>query len=280
MQSMTGTTWKIALTCVSISLACVVEAKTVDIGLEEVTFSNPIVIDNPYWPLPEGATFTYFAETQDGCEYDVLTVTPDTRIVSVGGTDYTVRIVRDQAWIHEPEDDMECDPTMALLEEDTRDYYAQDDDGNIWYFGEDTWARDDETEECSQEGSWEAGVGEAEPGIVMLAEPMPGLRYRQEFWEDEAEDWGAVLRLNATVSIDQGDYEDCLVTREWTALEPGSVENKFYCPEAGNPGPGLVYVKELKGKTVNVEYTGTGPLGAPGENSLEFPAAELGCEGD
>jgi len=133
------------------------------------------------------------------------------------------------------------------LSEDTYDWYAQDNNGNVWYFGEDTTEYlDDGT--TSKEGSWEAGVDGAEPGIVMLAEPIPGTSYRQEYYEGNAEDMGKVLRLNARVAVEYGDFDDCLKTKEWTSLDPGVIEHKYYAP-----GVGLVLVKELKGTTVRVE---------------------------
>ena len=136
--------------------------------------------------------------------------------------------------------------------EETFDWYAWDNEGNVWYFGEDTveyiWNDDWSSYEISTEGSWEAGVGGALPGIVMPADPVPGMCYQQEYYEGEAEDMGKVLKLNASVSIDYGDYEDCLKTKEWTPLEPGSIEHKYYAP-----GVGLVYIEELKEKTVEVE---------------------------
>ena len=92
-----------------------------------------------------------------------------------------------------------------------------------------------------------------------------------------------MLRLNAKVSIDYGDFEGCLMTREWTPLEPGEIEHKFYCPEEGNPGPGLMFIEELKGKTVYVEYVGADFLfDLPGDaaDGFEFPALEAvdSCE--
>jgi len=59
---------------------------------------------------------------------------------------------------------------------------------------------------------------------------------------------GKVLRLNVNVSIDYDDYEGCLKTKEWTPLGPGVVEHKYYAP-----GVGLVFIEELKEKTVEVE---------------------------
>jgi len=244
-------------------------AKTVEVPLPGPGAFTTIII-NQYWPLPVGATFAYMAETEDGCEYNKLTVTSDTYEIDIDGAIYTTLIVRDQEW--ESED---CDVATATLAEDTHDYYAMDSDDNVWYFGEETWSLDEESEYCTDDGAWEAGVEDAEAGTVMLGSPKSGDRYRQEYWEDEAEDWGAVLRLNAKVSIDylDSEFEGCLMTREWTPLEPGEIEHKFYCPENGNPGPGLMFIEELKGKTVYVEYVGPGPVGAPGE-FLAFPALD------
>lgn len=229
-------------------------------------------INNQYWPLPMGATFAYMAETEDGCEYNKLAVTYDTNLIEIGGETYTTLIVRDQEWESE-----ECDPSSATLAEDTHDFYAMDSHQNVWYFGEDTWSIDEESEFCSDDGAWLAGEDDAEAGTVMLGSPRSGDRYRQEYWEEEAEDWGAVLRLNATVSIDFGDFEDCLMTREWTPLEPGEIEHKFYCPQPGDSGPGLMFIEELKGKTVYVEYVGTDfDFDLPGDaaDGFEFPALE------
>jgi len=212
---------------------------TVDFGIPGV---DSIDIDNTYMPLIPGTTFYYEAETEDGTEETITEVTSDTKVI----LGITTVVVHDMAILD------------GCLIEDTYDWFAQDEEGNVWYLGEDTESytvdEDCNIEETSTEGSWEAGqdvagIGsDAEAGIVMLANPKQGLSYVQEFYEDEAEDMAAVLRLNANVSIDFGDYEDCLVTKELTPLERGSIEHKYYAP-----GVGLVYVEELKGKTVKVE---------------------------
>lgn len=246
---------------------------------------------NPYWPLYIGATYGYRAITEDECEYNKLTVTPDTYLIEVSENVFVnTRVVRDQEWATELDDDGNCDLTSAELLEDTLDYYALDDDGNIWYFGEDTLAKEEDDEgACSivSDGSWLAGKPENDPevepataGIIMLARPASGLRYQQEYLEDEAEDWGAVLRLNATVSIAEGDYSDCLVTKEWTPLEPGEIEHKYYClnPVTNGYSPGLVFIEELKSKTVKVEFIGNSfPAGLPGDGT-SFPSPALSCD--
>lgn len=264
---------KAALSC--LLLFCSAEnalSKTLDIPLPPPgAFTT--TIDNRFWPLTPASgavSYTYMAETEDGCEWNKLTVTSDTKLLDIDGSVYVARVIRDQAWESEY-----CDITTASFAEDTIDYYAMEiATGDVWYFGEDTLSIDDETGLCTDEGAWEAGVGDATPGVVMLGSPKSGDRYQQEFSEDNAEDWGAVLRLNAKVSIEYGDFSECLVTREWTPLAPGEIEHKYYCPETGNPGPGLMYIEELKGKTVHVEYIGANlNLGAPGEN-IAYPALD------
>jgi hypothetical protein len=105
----------------------------------------------------------------------------------------------------------------------------------------------------STEGSWKAGETGAAPGIVMLAEPAPGDFYRQKY-ADEAHDMAKVLRLNAKVALTfpnqlgTNDYTDCLVTKEWSPLEHGAFENKYYCL-----GTGLVLINEFQSGTVRTE---------------------------
>jgi hypothetical protein len=108
----------------------------------------------------------------------------------------------------------------------------------------------------------------------MLADPRRGVSYQQEYYEDEAEDMAKVLRLDARVSIEYGDYTGCLLTKEYTPLERGQIEHKYYCPVT--PGdPGLVLVNEFSGKTKRVEYVGsTRPAGS---YPMAFPTGDL-CE--
>ena len=232
----------------------------VDLDFDTANFSDPRNIDNPYWPLMPGTVFTYFSETDDGCEWNVVDITKDTG-TSIAGVD--VVVVLDLEWLDESEEcavgdynPADYDPSDPLNEDNfppgdltefTLDWYAQDDGGNIWYLGEDTLSFDwDECEgttinfppfgEGCPDGSFEAGVDDAEAGIVMLAEPSKGDRYQQEYYEDIAEDWGKVLNF---VLVD--DIE-CLKTKEWTPLEPGAIEHKYYCP-----GEGLVLIEATSG---------------------------------
>ena len=127
------------------------------------------------------------------------------------------------------------------LMELTLDWYAQDAAGNVWYFGEET-AEYEGGQVTSTHGSWEAGVDGAQPGIVMPADPVIGLVYRQEFYAGEAEDLAKAVELGATADTPAGSYTDVLVTEDWTPLEPDLLERNFYAP-----GIGLVMERQISG---------------------------------
>jgi len=174
-------------------------------------------IDNTYFPLIPGTTFVYEGEGEDGeAIRNEVSVTQDTREVM----GVTTTVVLDKEW----ED--------GEMIEETLDWYAQDKEGNIWYFGEDSKEYED-GEVVSTEGSWEAGVDGAQPGILIKGDPQVGDVYRQEYLEGEAEDMAEVLSLNESVTVDYGSFENCLQTKEWNPLEPDSEENKYYAPDLG-----------------------------------------------
>lgn len=189
------------------------------------------VIDNAYWPLVPGTTFIYEGETDEGLEHIEVYVTRETRVVM--GVACTV--VRD---------------TVALdgeLVEETFDWYAQDKDGNVWYFGEDSKEYED-GEVVSSAGSWEAGVDGALPGIVMYAQPAVGQVYRQEYYPGEAEDMAEVINLTESETVPYGSYDNLLMTREWTPLEPDVAEHKYYAP-----GVGLILEVVVEGGSGRIE---------------------------
>ena len=175
------------------------------------------VIDNPYLPLTPGSRWVY-DELSDG-ETERIEVTVTTERREVMGVSTVV--VRDTVTTADGE-----------LVEDTFDWFAQDVDGNVWYFGEET-AEYEDGEVVSTEGSWEAGVDGAQPGIVMPAAPAPGDAYRQEYYEGEAEDLAEVVRTGAQESVPAGDYDDLVVIREWNPFEPDVVEEKYYAAGVG-----------------------------------------------
>lgn len=173
-------------------------------------------VDNPYFPLPPGARWVYEGRVGDGLERTVVDVTGDTRVV-MGVTCVVVR------------DTVSLDGEVI---EDTFDWFAQDADGAVWYFGEETSEYED-GEIVSTEGAWEAGVDGAQPGIAMPARPQVGDSYRQEYYASEAEDTAEVLSLTESATVPVGTYEDLLVTEDINPLEPEVVEHKYYARGVG-----------------------------------------------
>jgi hypothetical protein len=189
--------------------AAFVEGQPYEVTIDPADFVA--VIDNPFLPLKPGTKVRF-----GGAERIEITVTTETKTIL--GVPTTV--VRDQVFLN------------GELEEDTRDWFAQDREGNVWYFGEET-AEYRQGKVVSTRGSWEAGVDGALPGIIMLADPQVGDVYRQEFYEGEAEDIGEVTGVGGSITVPLGTFTDILVTEEWTPLEPNVRERKTYVPGIG-----------------------------------------------
>jgi hypothetical protein len=177
---------------------------------------HPNAIDNTYFPLVRGTTWTYDGSKDGKALHDVVTVTSDTKTIM----GVTVRVVRDTAW----ED--------GVLNEDTFDYYAQDDEGNVWYFGELTTEFDENGNPATTEGSWEAGQGPNLSGILMLARPRAGHTYRQEYGPGVAVDMGTVINVRRHVTEPAGSYTKVVETKEYSCIEKG-IDHKLYAPGVG-----------------------------------------------
>lgn len=182
--------------------------------VDPADFGGPI--DNRYLPLLPGARWVYEGVSDGELEHIEVVVTDERR--QVMGIEAVV--VRDTVTVD------------GELAEDTYDWFAQDADGNVWYLGEESTEYED-GEAVSTEGSWEAGVDGALPGIVMPADPTVGQAYRQEYYEGEAEDLGEALALDGSETVSGEAYDELLVTREWNPLEPETVEEKSYADGIG-----------------------------------------------
>jgi hypothetical protein len=200
------------------------------IKFHKKNFSHPLNIDNKYFPLVPGTTFIYNGTTDGEPTSDVFIVTSETKDVD----GITARVIHDNAYEN------------GKLVEFTDDWFAQDDDGNIWYMGEFTT----EVETGSNEGSWQAGVHGNKPGIFMEANPKVGDSYQQEFGKGIAEDRAEIVSLTDSVCVQYGCFDNVLETRETTPLEPGVEEHKFFAPGVGD-------IKELvtKGGSEILELT-------------------------
>ena len=174
-------------------------------------------IDNPYFPLQPGTTFIYGGQMPDGFERDEFAVTHNTRVI----LGVTCVEVHDSVF------------TNGVLTEDTLDWFAQDRDGNVWYFGENTHELEDGLI-TTIAGTFMGGVNGDKPGIIMKAHPAVGDFYRQEFSLNNAEDFAQTLSLNEVVTTRARTFNHCLKSEETTPLEPDLLEDKFYAPGVGN----------------------------------------------
>jgi hypothetical protein len=172
-------------------------------------------VDNEYFPMEPGTTFLY----EGGTQHSEMTVTSQTK--KVMGVECVV--VDHREWEGE------------MLIERTYDWFAQDKEGTVWYFGEDTKEYEN-GKVTSTKGSWEAGVDGAKPGIIMPADPKVGESYHQEYYPGEAMDMARVLSFNASVAVPYGSFDHVLETREWTPLQPGFSEKKYYVRGVGPLG--------------------------------------------
>ncbi len=194
------------------------------VELDPAKFSTRI--DNPYFPLVPGDRYVYRETDGDTKQRVVLSVSNRTKLIANG---VIARIVHDRV------------TERGKVVEDTFDWYAQDSDGNVWYLGEDTV-------ECKKgkiknhSGSFEAGVDGAQPGVIMPADPEPGLEYRQEYYAGKAEDKAAVLSVNEQTEVPFGHFTGVLLTKDLVPLEPKVSEYKMYAP-----GVGLVLAVKTSG---------------------------------
>jgi hypothetical protein len=205
-----------------------VEGQTYEPTIDAATFVD--AVDNPFFPLVPGTVYTF----EGSGEHVVVTVTHDTKEI----LGITTTVVHDQVTVD------------GAVTEDTTDWYAQDAAGNVWYMGEQT-AEYENGVVTSTEGTWEAGMDGAQPGIVMLADPQVGDTYRQEWYEGQAEDLAKVFALDGSAEVPAGSYTGVIVTEEWTPLSPDVIEHKSYAR-----GIGVVYEEQTQGGAATLSLIG------------------------
>lgn len=173
---------------------------------------------NPYFPVRPGTVLRYRGSEDDERFRERVVVTHRTKTIQ----GVTTTVVRDVVRRSD-----------GSVEERTRDWYAPDDDGNVWYFGEDTatYRRNGSVE--SREGSWQAGVDGAVAGTIMPADPGPTDAYRQEYYRGHATDQAWIVQRNDTTTVPLRTFHHVVRSFEWTRLEPRVVSQKLYARGVG-----------------------------------------------
>lgn len=181
-------------------------------------FTHPTAITNPFLPLA-GLHRDVLTGTDGGKPARVeRTARPGTRVFRVNGQPVTAMIVEDR------------DYADGQLAEATRDYFAQADDGTVYYLGEsvDEYRRG---KIVGHGGAWLTGERGAQPGVLMAAHPKVGDQWQSEVVPIIAEERDLVVSVNETVTVPAGTYRHCVKVKE---MVPGeAAEYKFYAPGVG-----------------------------------------------
>ena len=180
-------------------------------------FTNSTSITNPYFPWEAGKKYISEGQTSDGFEHTEDSLLGETKQIM----GIMCVVVHDEVWLD------------GKLEELTFDWYAQDNSGNVWYFGEDVTSYNPDGSVKDHEGAWQAGVDGAKPGYAMLANPQVGNHYRQEYYFNVAEDEAEVIDSALTVTVPYGTFQHCIKIKETTVLEPDVTGYKYYAPGIG-----------------------------------------------
>jgi hypothetical protein len=147
------------------------------------------------------------------------TAKPDLhKTFKIGKTSVESLVVEDRVFIN------------GELEEVAVDYFAQDDNGSVYYLGEDV----DEYKDgkiISHEGSWLTGKDTPVPGVLFPAHPKVGAKWRSEDVSKSIGEKDEIVAVGETVTVPAGTFKDCIKVKE--ILADGKTENKFYCKGIG-----------------------------------------------
>jgi len=185
----------------------------------EATFSNSTIVTNNYYGPSAGKIYVYSGGEVGAANVEVIRIERRTSTKLIMGV--TCIIQNDVVSLNN------------IVIEDTDDWLAQDDNGNLWYFGEFVKNYDGIGNFLDNAGSWEFGVDGALPGYWMPTNPFVGQSYYQEYYKGNAEDRAEVIAVGETVTIGLGTYENCVITRDFTRFEPYVYEKKYFAPGIG-----------------------------------------------
>jgi hypothetical protein len=174
-------------------------------------------IDHPYWPMKPGSRWIFRETDAEGSVSRVVVTVLDKTKTIMG---IETRIVHDQV------------SEQGEVKEDTFDWYAQDAEGNLWYLGEDTTEYENGKPK-TKEGSWEAGVDGALAGVILPAHPEVGMTYREEYYKGHAEDGASILSVDAFAKVPYGTFDHGIQTRNFSGIEPDTIEEKIYAKGVG-----------------------------------------------
>ena len=210
---------------------------------ESAAFTNPTVIDNEYFPLTPGTRLVLRGVTVEEGEalaHRIEFITTDLT-KTIAGVETVV------AWIE--------DYSEARLVEAEVAFYAQDDEGNVWFLGE--YPEEYEDGEIVAAPAWITGYEDARAGIKMYANPDPDAPPLYQGWGPAVDwsDFGKVREVDAEDCVELDCYTEVLVVAESSLEEEGIFQLKSYARGVGE---------------IRVDFTG------PDETQEQLEAVEFG----
>lgn len=190
--------------------------------LDSATFDNPTEINHKWFPMTPGTQYVYDGFTQEGPNKIphsiIFTVTDLTK--EVAGIETVVAYIQDYS-------------NQELVEAEIA-FYAQDEDGNVWFLGE--YPEVYELGKIVEAPAWIPGLKGAKAGIVMKADPQLDTPSYAQGWGPAVKwsDRGRVVALGEEICVPVDCYEDVLVTEEFSQSEPDAFQVKYYAPDVGN----------------------------------------------
>jgi hypothetical protein len=228
-------------------------SRVTDKDYDATKFSNPTKIDNKWFSLPAGTQFVYQGRSNRGRgqlpHHVIFTVTDLTKVIDGVRT----RVLWDR------------DINAGKLLEGELAFFAQDDDGNVWAFGEYPEEYEADGAFAGAPDTWIPGRVDARAGLHMRAQPRPNTPSYLQGWAPSIEfsDTAKVLKTGQRACVPTGCYRNVLVTDETNPTQPEDGHQlKYYAPGVGNiqaaPGVGgkerevleLIAVRRLGAKAL------------------------------
>jgi hypothetical protein len=212
-------------------------------------FSTPLAITNPLFPLAVGSQFTYEGKIvdSDGSHQHSVIFTVTDLVKHVDGTETVVAL--DQDYL------------AGRLQEQELAFFAQDNAGNVWNFGE--YPEEYDNGKLSGAPStWIRGAGGAYGGMHVLGQPRVGLQYREGLVPAiQFDDISRITSVSQHACVKAGCYSAVVMVDETSPNDPTSGHQiKYYAP-----GTGLVKVAANGGDSQEfLELTSVKHLGMAG----------------
>jgi hypothetical protein len=184
-------------------------------------FGSSVVIDNEWTPMIPGTRWVH-----EGVALEEGTEIPHRIEFTVTDLTKEIQGVRTAvAWI--------VDVANGEVVEKEIAFYAQDNDGNVWYFGE--HAEEYKEGEFDIASTWIPGIEKARPGVKMWAEPQVGMPSYFQGWAPTVDwsDFGTVDATGEESCVPVDCYKDVLVIAESSLDEVGIYQLKYYARGVG-----------------------------------------------